>query len=78
MRSVESLPSGVEILHFGQGDVELESNFPMVARLHSVYFYYTDSVAIADELNPLTISHNAINSSFKTIGKYKIIAGRKP
>ena len=39
----------------------------------AVYLVLADPEAIADELNPLTISHIARTISFKIIGRYKII-----
>jgi hypothetical protein len=39
-----------------------------------VYICFADPEAIADGLNPLTISHTARTISFTTIGRYKKVA----
>jgi hypothetical protein len=56
-----------------QGDIKLECNYSRIEQLHSVYLYFADGEAIADGLNPLTISQIPRNISFKIIGRAKII-----
>ena len=53
--------------------ISIPPNLLCFGHLNLVYFCLTDPEAIADELNPLTISHIAKTISCKAIGKFKAI-----